>query len=125
MTQTATGTKTRHGTRSGPQWIKSPNEQEERKGRTLATRNHDVIKSWAQKRRAAPATVPGTEHGGRPGVLRLDFPDYGGRDLKKISWDDWFKTFDSRRLIFLFQEHRRDGAESNFFRLGNPGREDA
>jgi hypothetical protein len=124
MPQTATRTRTSGTQRSKPQWIKSPREHEERKGRTLATRDHDVIKSWAQKRKATPATVPGTEHQGRPGVLRFDFPDYGGRDLEKISWEDWFKTFDSRRLVFLFQEHKRDGAESNFFRLDNPERKD-
>jgi hypothetical protein len=120
----ATKTRTR-SKRSSVQWINSPAEHEERKGRTLATRNHDVIKTWAQHRKATPATVPGTEHEGRPGVLRFDFPGYGGRSLEKIPWDDWFRTFDTRKLTFLFQEHKRDGAESNFFRLDNPDREDA
>jgi hypothetical protein len=103
----------------------TPGDREERKRRTLATRNHDVIKRWAQEGKAVPATVPGTEHGGRPGVLRLDFPGYGGRDLKKISWADWLGVFDSRKLTFLFQEHKRDGSESNFFRLNSPDHEDA
>jgi hypothetical protein len=123
-TKGRSATRTR-GTRSRAQWIDSPREHEERKGRTLATQNHDVIKAWAEKRGAKPATVPGTEHDGRAGVLRFDFPGYGGRSLQHISWDDWFKTFDSRHLNFLFQEHKRDGSESNFFRLENPGREDA
>jgi hypothetical protein len=122
-TQTRSTGRTR-GTRSRAQWVDSPREHEERKGRTLATRNHEVIQAWAGKRRAAPATVPGTEHDARPGVLRFDFPGYGGRRLRHISWDDWFKTFDARNLTFLFQEHKRDGSESNFFRLQNPGRED-
>jgi hypothetical protein len=57
-------------------------------------------------------------------VLRLNFPGYGGRNLKDISWDDWFDTFDSRQLVFIFQEHKTDGATSHFFRLDNPERED-
>jgi hypothetical protein len=97
--------------------IESPREHEGRKGETLATRSHDVIEQWASKRGAKPATVPGTEHQGRPGVLRLDFPGYGGQDLRHISWDEWFETFDSRGLTFLYQEHKVDGDDSNFFRL--------
>jgi hypothetical protein len=33
-------------------------------------------------------------------------------------------VFESRKLVFLYQERRRDGSESNFFRLDNPTRED-
>jgi hypothetical protein len=83
-----------------------------------------VIRQWAEARGAVPATVEGTEHDERAGVLRFDF---GGDDdrLRHISWDEWFKTFDERSLNFLYQEERKDGQQSNFFRLENPGREDA
>jgi hypothetical protein len=107
------------------QIVESPDEHEERPGRSLVTTNHDVIRQWAQERGAKPATVPGTEHGGRPGVLRFDFPGYGGKDLQEISWDEWFGVFDERRLNFIYQEHTSDGSQSNFFRLENPDREDA
>jgi hypothetical protein len=107
------------------QEITSPDEHEERPGRSLVTRNHDVIKQWAEARNATPATVPGTEHGDHLGVLRFDFPGYGGKDLEHVSWDEWFKTFDERNLNFIYQEHKSDGADSNFFRLDNPDREDA
>jgi hypothetical protein len=106
-------------------WIHTPDEHESHPGETLATRSHDVIRHWAEERGAQPTTVPGTEHGGRPGVLRFNFPGYGGRDLQAIGWDDWFKTFDDRNLVFLFQEHQSKGNMSNFFRLDNPEREDA
>ncbi len=68
-----------------------------------------------------PATVESTEGAGGTGVLRLNFPGYGGRRLKEIGWDEWFETFDSRNLVFLYQEHQRDGAMSNFFKLNSPG----
>jgi hypothetical protein len=106
-------------------WIDNTNDHEDHPGQTLATRNHDVIKQWAEERKAVPATVPGTEHDGRPGVLRFNFPGYGGKDLEEISWDDWFKPFDERNLVFLFQEHLKNGNQSNFFRMDNPDREDA
>jgi hypothetical protein len=98
---------------------------ENKPGATLLTRNHDIIMHWAEARGAQPATVPGTEHEGRPGVLRFDFPGYGGRELQHISWDEWFHTFETRDLAFVYQETTRDGTQSNFFRFDNPHREEA
>jgi hypothetical protein len=106
------------------QKVDSPDEHEERTGKTLVTRDHDVIRQWAEQRKAKPATVEGTEHDGHAGVLRFDFPGGGGQTLTHISWDDWFETFDQRGLNFIYQEHKVDGSDSNFFRLENPNRED-
>jgi hypothetical protein len=107
------------------QHVTSVDEHEERPGRSLITTDHEVIRKWAEEREAKPATVPGTEHDDRPGVLRFDFPGYGGQELKEIAWDDWFRTFDGRKLNSIYQEHKKDGSLSNFFRLENPEREDA
>jgi hypothetical protein len=107
------------------QEIRSTDDEPERPGRSLATTDHDVIRQWAEAREAKPATVPGTEHDDHLGVLRFDFPGYGGDDLKEVGWDEWFDTFDQRKLNFLYQEERKDGEQSNFFRLENPNREDA
>jgi hypothetical protein len=106
--------------------INSPDQHEDRAGQTLITRNHDVIRQWAEEREATPATIAGTEHDKHLGVLRMNFPGYDedGR-LEEVSWDEWFRTFDERNLDFVFQEHRSDGNVSNFFRLDNPSREDA
>lgn len=106
-------------------WIHSPQEHEDRQGQSLATRSPDVIKHWAEERQAVPATIPGTEHGDHLGVLRFNFPGYGGRKLQEVSWDQWMKTFQDRNLVFLFQEHKKNGVTSNFFRFDNPQREDA
>jgi hypothetical protein len=106
------------------QEVTSPEEEPEREGRSLVTTHHEVIKEWAEERDAVPATVEGTEHDDHLGVLRFDF---GGDDdkLRHVSWDEWFKTFDERQLNFIYQENRSDGNQSTFFRLENPGREDA
>lgn len=107
------------------QEVTSTDDEPERAGRSLATSKHDVIRKWAEERDATPATVEGTEHGDHLGVLRFDFPGYGGDELRHVSWDEWFDTFDRRRLNFIYQEKRSDGSPSNFFRLENPDREDA
>jgi hypothetical protein len=110
-------------------WINSPDEHEERPGQTLATRSHDVIRHWAGARDAKPATVPGTEHERRPGVLRFVFAGQGASEdsdrLAPISWEEWLKTFDARELVFLFQERQADSSQSNFFRFDSPRRDEA
>jgi hypothetical protein len=105
--------------------VTSVDDHEEHAGETLVTRDHEVIQQWAEERGATPATVSGTEHGDHLGVLRFDFPGYGGDTLEHVSWDEWFKTFDDRGIEFVYQEHKSDGSDSNFFRLRNPDREDA
>ncbi|HEX5370598.1 MAG TPA: hypothetical protein VFY10_14380 [Dehalococcoidia bacterium] len=103
-------------------WVEKRSDHAERDGQTLATRNHDVIQSWAEERGGQPAT---TTREGPPRVLRIDFPGYGGSNLRKIDWNDWFSTFDDRDVTFIYQERLGNGNESNFFRLTNPHREDA
>ena len=92
-------------------------------GQSLVTRNHDVIMRWAEERGARPATVSGTEKGDTLGVLRFMFDD--SDRLEEVSWDEWFKTFDERNLVMIFQEKLKNGNQSNFFRFDNPEREDA
>jgi hypothetical protein len=109
------------------QWIDSPGEKPDHDGQTLATVSHDVIQHWAEARDATPATVEGTEHGDHLGVLRFNFPGYDSTKdskLKEVSWDEWFKTFDDRHLVMLFQDKMKDGKQSNFFRFDSPFRED-
>ncbi|MBX6357459.1 MAG: hypothetical protein IRZ05_16605 [Micromonosporaceae bacterium] len=94
-------------------------------GQTQHTREHDKIRSWAEARGGEPATVPGTEHGDRLGVLRIDFPGYKADNLRRVTWEEWFGTFDERSLEFVYQEEKKDGTQSNFFRLVSPEREEA
>ena len=106
------------------QEITSLDDDPERAGRSLVTTSHEVIRHWAEERGGVPATVEGTEHGDRAGVLRFDFGERTDK-LRHITWEEWFRTFDERRLNFLYQEERKDGRQSTFFRLENPEREDA
>ena len=107
-------------TTPGPKMIETMDEHADRNGQSLVTRNHDVIMRWAEERGAKPATVARKSENARPRVLRLDFPGYGGQDLEKIDWDEWFRTFDSRGVNFIYQERLKSGEQSNFVRLDNP-----
>ncbi|MFI6073977.1 Rho termination factor N-terminal domain-containing protein [Actinoplanes sp. NPDC051343] len=106
------------------QEVTSTDAEPERPGRSLVTTSHAVIREWAEERGGVPATVEGTEHGDHLGVLRFDFGGDADR-LRHVSWEDWFATFDARRLNFLYQQERSDGRPSTFFRLESPDREDA
>jgi len=57
--------------------------------------------------------VPGTEHGDHLGVLRLDFG--GDADsLREVSRQEWFDTFDARRLNVIHQQERKDGPPTSW-----------
>ncbi|WP_244218751.1 hypothetical protein [Micromonospora arida] len=100
-------------------------DRPERPGRSLITANHEVIQRWARERGAKPATIAGTERDGRAGVLTFNIPGYRESSrIREITWDDWFYTFDLRRLNLIYQEQLRDGRQSNFFRTESPDRED-
>jgi hemerythrin superfamily protein len=111
------------GSTQRAKWIYSPDEHEDSPGQTLATRNPEVIRRWADERKAHAATIPGADPE-RPRVLRFDFPNYA-EDLEPVSWDAWCAVFEHRQVVFLFQEHLKPGRVSNFFAFDSPFREDA
>ena len=79
-----------------------------RRTATKVTTNHDAIRRWVEAKGGCPAHVKGTQRGGAPGVLRVDFPGYSGVEtLEKISWDEWFKAFDKKKLAFVYQPSTR------------------
>lgn len=124
-TPVRTGRSTSRSVRSS-QPITSTADRPERPGRSLVTTNHEVIRRWARERGAKPATIAGTEREGRAGVLTFNMPGYReSRRMREITWDEWFRTFDERKLNLIYQEQLRDGRPSNFFRTESPDREDA
>ncbi len=80
--------------------------------------DHDEIRRWAEARRAQPSCVRRTGGKGDPGMIRLDFPGFSGRQsLSSISWKDWFKSFDDNNLALLVQDRTARGQRSNFNKL--------
>lgn len=86
-------------------------------GSARTTTNHDEIRQWVESHGGHPATVKRTTRGSQAaGVLRIDFPGFSGaQSLKPISWDEWFKVFDQRKLAFLYQASK--GRQSRFNKL--------
>ena len=80
------------------------------------TTDHDTIRKWIEQRGGTPTVVKDTEDADGEGILRIDFqePDEA---LEEISWDDFFDTFEDRKLAFLYQDETADGDESRFFKF--------
>jgi hypothetical protein len=86
--------------------------------KSRTTTDHEEIRRWVEAHGGRPATVRGTGDGDEPGVLTIDFPGGSGTEsLEPISWDEWFRKFDSNGLAFLYQEEKAGGEDSTFFRL--------
>jgi hypothetical protein len=79
------------------------------------TTDHDKIRQWVEDRNGRPATVKGSAKNSKAGILRIDFPGFSGQtSLKAVSWKEWFKIFDERRLGFLYQDRTAGGKPSRF-----------
>ena len=84
------------------------------------TTDHDEIKKWIEERGGKPARVMGTGEKDDPGMLRINFPGYGGKNtLKDITWEEFFDKFEEKQLAFLFQDKTKEGKESRFFKFIN------
>lgn len=81
------------------------------------TTDHDKIRAWVEARNGHPSVVKSshdTAEGG--GILRIDF-DKPEPSLEPVSWDEFFKIFEERKLAFLYQERTADGKPSRFFKF--------
>lgn len=84
-------------------------------GSAQTTTDHDTIRHWVEQRGGRPAVVKSTHTGGEGGILRIDFaePD---ESLEEIGWEEFFRTFEDRKLAFLYQEEK-GGQPSRFFKF--------
>jgi hypothetical protein len=79
-----------------------------REARVVSTRDYQVIRDWAKRVGAEPATGEETPSGAattmkvqdRGTGLRFNFP--GVSRFREISWDEWFDHFNSHDLTFIF-----------------------
>ena len=87
---------------------------------SYTTRDHDVIRTWAEARGGRPAAVEttGDQPGHAPdaGLLRIEFRDEDD-SLEEVDWEPFFRTFDDRGLAFVYQEQTSDGEQSRFSRF--------
>ena len=79
------------------------------------TTDHETIRKWVESRNGRPAVVAGTEGKDGEGILRVEFRH--GDKLEDIEWEEFFRTFEDRKLAFLYQDKTADGKESRFFKF--------
>lgn len=82
------------------------------------TTDHNTIRKWAEEHDGKPSRVKGTGDK-EGGLLRINFPGYAEDNLEEISWDEFFKTFEDRKLALIYQEKTKDGKESHFSKFVN------
>ena len=71
------------------------------------TTNHDEIRKWAEEKGGKPAAVESTHSSDDPGIIRIMFPDAPNSEhdaLVEISWDEFFKEFEDRKLALIHEE---------------------
>jgi hypothetical protein len=71
------------------------------------TTDHDTIRKWAESKGGKPAAVDRTHKGGDVGIIRIMFPDaphHDDKSLVEISWDEFFREFEERKLALLYEE---------------------
>lgn len=92
--------------------------------RRLATRDKELIRLWAARHCAEPATGEATSSGpatikvndGGAGI-RFNFP--GAAAFRPISWAEWFENFDRHHLVFVYDEDVPDRAYDLWQHRGN------
>ncbi len=72
------------------------------------TTDHKTIKEWAHRHKGKPAAVDSTHKGDDVGIVRLMFPKSKhseNESLVEISWEEFFKEFDARKLALIYDPH--------------------
>jgi len=91
-------------------------------GKVLTTDNRELIRDWAAKRAAEPATGETTQSGpatvdvrdGGAGI-RFNFP--GAGRFRPISWEEWFDNFTRHDLMFVYEGDVPGQTPSGRYRL--------
>jgi hypothetical protein len=89
-------------------------------GKSVCTTNPDTIRRWVEDRGGRPAVVKMRSTGGPDSPPRIEFPQYqrrGARNVQRVSWEEFFRRFEQRRLAFVYQEQTVGGATSRFFKF--------
>jgi hypothetical protein len=81
---------------------------EQKSGEVMATQDPEVIRAWAARHQAEPATGEATSSG--PGTLnvqdggagiRFNFP--AASQFRPIVWEEWLENFTQYDLMFVYE----------------------
>ncbi|PZF80313.1 hypothetical protein [Jiangella anatolica] len=102
--------------------VTEPGTSADHAGQTLITRDHEVIRRWAESRDATPIGNADGTTVAPPGTLGLALPGDPGGD--GLSWEQWFESFDRHDLRFAYRETEADGTASTFWAIDASGNEE-
>src|SRR6188768_1813103 len=91
-------------------------------GSIVATDDHDLIREWARRHSAEPATGEATRSGpatinvqdGGAGI-RFNFP--AAARFRSIAWDEWFDNLHRHQLLFVYERDEPGTTSSGRYRL--------
>jgi hypothetical protein len=88
--------------------LNADNEQRHSEIAIVATRDHELIRKWATRHQAEPATGESTASGDATVVvndggagIRFNFP--AAARFRPIAWDEWFDNFETHELVFVYE----------------------
>ena len=95
---------------------------EQQPGAVLATDDHELIREWAVKHNAEPATGEATPSGpatidvrDEGGGIQFNFP--AAAPFRPITWDEWFQNFTRYDLMFVYESDVPGQTPSARYRL--------
>src|SRR5262249_22796669 len=88
-------------------------------GTSVCTTDRDTIRRWVERRRGRPAAIRArSREDYEAAPPRIDFPEYRSTGVvRRISWDEFFRKFEEKRLAFVYREETSNGEMSRFFRF--------
>ena len=98
------------------------NATEQESGDVIATDDHELIRQWAARHSAEPATGEATRSGpatrnvqdGGAGI-RFNFPGAGA--FRPITWDEWLQHFTQHDLLFVYEDDVPGRPPNNRYRM--------
>ena len=102
--------------------VDAGNESHHREIQVVATQDPELIRRWAARHGAEPATGEASPSGpatvsvrdGDAGI-RFNFPGVGR--YRDITWDEWFEHFSRHQLIFVYERDESGRSPSARYRL--------
>ena len=79
------------------------------------TTDHEEIRKWVEEHGGRPAAISDTGGIDGPGILTIDFGD--GSMVEPITWEEFFRNFEDKRLEFFYQDEPLDDEDARLFRF--------
>ena len=102
--------------------VDASDAEKQEPGAVMATDDRELIREWAARRAAQPATGEATPSGpatvdveDEGAGIRFNFP--GAARFRPISWEEWFDNFTRHDLMFVYERDEPGQNPSARYRL--------